>query len=790
MNKIVRRLIGGATLLVLLLLVFAWLALRASLPDLDGELSVSGLVGVTTIERDKSGIPVITAGSRSDIAFAMGFMHGQDRYFQMDMIRRQAAGELSEIVGSVALGVDKFFRFHRFRARAEAVVAAASDSDKALLQSYTDGVNSGRESLRARPFEYFVLGVEPLPWQSEDSILAVYTMFMMLNDSKARKEVRRGLVHSVLPNEVYAWMYPDGSPWDAPLMGEARHALPIPSADIISLRHVTDEPPETNESGRFVLRGSNNWAVSGALTQNGRAIISNDMHLGLDAPNVYYRARLLMSTSNAFDVSGVTLPGTPFIIAGSNTHVAWGFTNSYGDYTDAVLLRPGAEDGSYVTPDGDEHFDVYKEVIKVKGEDPVELQVRETIWGPVLDTVEYPDGEVAVSWIAHKADSINLNILKLETAWSVNEALDIANTMGMPPQNFVTGDAGGNIGWTIAGKIPAKTAFDPMLPADWSSEHGWTGWVAVNDYPRIVNPASGRIWSANSRVADADALRIIGDGGYDLGARAKQIRDGLYAKETFIPQDMLAIQYDDRALFLTPWRDFLLELLDEEAVGDDVELIEYRQLLQDWIPRASPESVGYRLVRAFRLEIRRRLFHALTTPVRETYGDDVRLRISNQFEAALWSLVTEQPLHMLPGNYDDWDQYLLSAVRTNIEFLTANFDGPLSERNWGEINVAEIRHPLSSGIPIFGKYLNMPADKLNGDIDMPKAQAPSMGASERFSVAPGDEANSLLHMPTGQSGHPLSPYYDAGHSDWVKGLPSPFLPGPAEHTLTLTPDRR
>jgi penicillin amidase len=381
-------------------------------------------------------------------------------------------------------------------------------------------------------------------------------------------------------------------------------------------------------------------------------------------------------------------------------------------------------------------------------------------------------------------------MLKLETVASVSEALDVANTMGMPPQNFVTGDADGNIAWTIAGKIPVKTDFDPMLPADWSEQHGWTGWLAAKNYPRIVNPESGRIWSANSRVVDGEALRIVGDGGYDLGARSRQIRDGLFAQDTFSPEDMLAIQYDDRALFLEPWRDLLLELLDDQVDGESEDLVDYRQLVQDWIPRAAPESVGYRLVRAFRLEVRRRLFHALTAPVRDAYGDDVRLRISNQFEAALWALVTERPVHMLPGAYDSWDQFLMSAVRTNIEYFTDNFEGPLALRNWGEINTAAINHPLSGSIPFFGEALNMPADPLSGDTDMPKAQGPDMGASERFSVAPGDEANSILHMPTGQSGHPLSNYYDAGHSDWVNGLPSPFLPGPAAHTLTLTPDSR
>ncbi len=791
MMKILRRLVMGAVAAFLLVVLLGWLTLRASLPKIDGEISDSGLTDIATIQRDSAGVPVITANNRGDLAFATGFAHGQDRFFQMDMIRRQAAGELSEVVGAIALNLDKQHRFHRFRARAADTLRSASVADRALLQRYADGVNAGRESLGARPFEYLVLGVEPRPWRAEDSIVAVYAMFLDLNDSRATKEVQRGYAYNVLPAEVYAWLYPEGTPWDAPLMGEPRAASKIPDAETYSLRDIDDEVPDTHEQGRPPLAGSNNWAVSGALTENGRALVSNDMHLGLNAPNIYYRARLVVSGDGPQnpdrDVTGLTLPGAPFVVAGSNTKVAWGYTNSYGDYTDAVVLQPGAKEETYKTPDGNQAFVRYTEQINVKGAEPVQLEIRESIWGPVKDDLEYPDGEVAVSWIAHKLDAVNLNIMQLETARTLDEALDIANTMGMPPQNFVAGDAKGNIGWTIAGKIPKKTAFDAMLPADWSQQAGWQGWVASADYPRVVNPDSGRIWTANSRVSDGDALRIIGDGGYAHGARARQIRDSLFEKELFTPSDMLAIQYDDRALFLSPWRDLLLGVLSEAVLESNPDLIEYRQLVEGWIPRAVPDSVGYRLVRAFRLEVERRVFQAVMAPVREAYGDDVSLRRSNQFEGPLWSLVTERPLHLLPANYDNWEQFLLAAVRANIEYFNDNFEGPLSARTWGEINTASIRHPLSRGLPLFASYLDMPADRLNGDVDMPKAQGATFGASERFSVSPGDEANGLLHMPTGQSGHPLSEYYSKGHSDWVQGLASPFLPGAAVHTLTLTP---
>ncbi len=790
MKKILVRIVASLLVLAIVGVLTLLFAMRGSLPGLDGEYAVAGLSAEAFIERDADGIPVIRASNRADLAFATGFAHGQDRFFQMDLIRRQSAGELSELIGAATIDADKRSRLHRFRTRAKAVVASSKAEDRAILERYADGVNAGLRSLGTRPFEYLLLQVEPQAWRAEDSVLAVYTMFMQLNDSRASRETQRGMVASVLPAQVFDWMYPAGSTWDAPIVGEVMPSAALPPADVFSLSTRTFAATAANERGLTPTPGSNNWAVAGKLTKSGRAMVSNDMHLGLDTPNIYYRARLVVEGDEPLDVAGVTLPGAPFVVAGSNTQVAWAYTNSQGDYTDAVLLQPGKTENTYRTPEGDLEFESFIEEIVVKGEDPVRYEVRETIWGPVVDDVDYPDGEIAVSWIAHKTDAVNLNIMRLEHVANVNEALDVANSMGMPPQNFVTGDAGGNIAWTIAGKIPRKTEFDARLPADWSLVSGWTGWVSSADYPRVVNPESGRIWTANTRVVDGEFLKTLGDGGYALGARGAQIRDALLAKETFTPTDMLAIQIDDRALFLAPWRDVLLEVLSDDAVGDDEQLLLYRQLVRDWLPRAAPESVGYRLVRAFRLEVQSRFFQALTSAVRDRYGEDVPLRISRQFEGPLWSAIEQRPAHLLPAEFQSWNEFLLAAVQQNIDYFNENFEGPLSARTWGEANTAAIGHPLSRAVPRLSPYLDMPRDPLHGDVHMPLAQGPSFGASERFTVAPGDEQNALLQMPTGQSGHPLSDFYQAGHEDWVEGNVSPFLPGSAVHTLTLTPRSR
>jgi len=783
------RILTGLLAAVVVVVSLAWLTVRASLPQLDGNIATEAVSSPVSIVRDANGIPTITADNRLDVAYGLGFVHGQDRFFQMDLIRRNAAGELSAIVGPATIGADERKRLHRFRSRARQALQSLTEQEQNVLRRYTAGVNAGLTSLDAKPFEYYLLNVDPKPWAPEDALLVAYSMFLDLHDERATRDQQRGMIAKVLSREVVEWLDPAGTPWDAPLVGDAMLAGEIPGPEVLSLSDIPVTAKRYDEVGPPPVLGSNNWAVSGALTESGRALVSNDMHLGLNVPNIYYRARMIVTGSSDVDVSGVTLPGQPLIIAGSNRHIAWGYTNSNGDWTDAVLIKPGVEPGSYKTPEGDLPFEVFEESIDVKGGESVTFTVRETIWGPIDDRAMYPDGEIAISWIAHHTETTNLGILKLETVSSAKAAMEIANTIAIPPQNFVVGDKHGDIGWTIAGQIPLRAEFDPNFPADWSEQHGWQGWVAPAEYPRIFNPESGRIWTANTRVVAGDELRMLGDSGYAFGARGRQIRDELFAREAFSPQDMLNIQNDDRALYMAEWREVLLEIL---APQDDLDpqLLELRQLVENWVPRAIAESVGYRLVRAFRNEVRRQVFHAVSTPVREAYGEDLSLNASRQFDGPLWSIITSQPAHLLPNNFESWDQFMLQAARSVVAEMEQNGNGSLADRTWGEYNAARIHHPLSSVLPFFADWLNMPADPLRGDSDMPRAQGATWGASERFSVLPGDEANSLMQMPGGQSGHPMSEFYRRGHNAWVHGTAAPFLPGQGQYELNFVPATR
>ncbi len=797
---------GLAILLLLGILTIAlaagtlWVRSRveASLPQLDGERAIPGLAGPVTIDRDALGVPTIRAANRQDTARALGFLHGQERFFQMDLLRRQAAGELAELFGPAVVDNDRLNRVHRFRAVARRTIAGSTAAERALIQAYADGVNAGLAALGEKPFEYLATRTEPAPWKPEDTILASFAMFIELHDEDGSRESDLGLMKDLLPAPLFQFLAPIGTEWDAPLVGQPFATPPIPGAEIFNLRGHPSHLPKAAAldpvapahpgltPGRAL--GSNNWAVAGAHTADGRALVANDMHLGIAVPNTWYRASLVLpdGAGGTTRITGVTLPGTPVVAVGSNGHVAWGFTNSYGDWTDLVVLEvnPGNSE-VYRTPQGPRRFERAVEHIRVKGGPDETLEVRETIWGPVIDK-DHRGRPRAFAWTAHRAEAVNLGLLGLETARTVDEALAVAHRTGIPPQNFVVADATGRIAWTIIGRMPRRIGFDGRTPMSWADgARRWDGWLAPDEVPQIVDPPAGRIWTANARVVDGAMLEKLGDGGYDLGARARQIRDDLFAVEKATPRDLLAIQLDDRALLLERWRTLLLDTVTARSVASLPARGELRQVVEEsWTGHASTGSAGYRIVRTFRYLVAERAFDPLIAPCMT--ADDRFDGLSRQFEGPLWKLATERPTWLLDPRYGSWNDLLLEAADATVADF-AGQEGTLADRTWGERNTTRIRHPLSRAVPFLGRWLDVPPRPLPGDEDMPRVQSRAMGASERLVVSPGQEDKGFFHMPVGQSGHPLSPHYQAGNKAWEEGRPTPFLPGKTEHTLRLVP---
>ena len=773
--------------------IAAWVTLRGSLPALDGSIATGGLTAPVDVERDALGVPTLRAANRSDLAFATGFVHAQDRFFQMDLLRRAAAGRLAELLGSGLIDTDKRLRVHGFERVAADVIDSLPSAHRDVLEAYAAGVNAAMAQWRIRPPEYLLLRVEPRAWTSTDSILAAHAMFLDLNDSTGHREIQRTLLESSLPDSVVAFLDPPGTSWDAPLAGEAFAPVPIPSRQEIDLRAVrvtTARAVNFAVEDRFdgVAVGSNNWAVAGTRTATGAAIVANDMHLGLRIPNVWYRARLIVAASEGagLDLTGVTLPGMPVLIAGSNGHVAWGYTNSYGDWTDVVRIEPDpADTDRYLVGDGSRPYEVRTEAIRASGGvDPASVTIRSTIWGPVIGDI---DGQpIALAWTAHAARAVNLRHLDLEQARTVDSALGIANAIGAPVQNFVVADSAGSIGWTLMGQVPVRAGYDPGLPASWRDPAvGWTGWQEPDAYPRLIDPPAGRIWTANARVLDATGLSFSGNGGYDRGARASQIRDGLFAIDRASVDDMARIQLDDRALFLERWHRLLLGLLDTAAVEAKPERAPARELVAGWSGRAAIDDAGYRLVRAFRLTVVNTVYESLIASVRAEHPG-FRFEPSAQFEGSLWQLVTGHADHLLDARYSSWRDLLLEAFDRTLVELDATC-GKLRGCTWGERNRLTMSHPIARAVPLLSSWLDMPDTPLPGDGDMPRVQGPAFGASERFAVSPGREAEGYYQMPGGQSGHPLSPFYRAGHEHWVDGDTAPFLPGEARYRLRIEP---
>ncbi len=876
-TRVLGVVLGGLAVLIVLAGAGLTIVLRGSLPDLMGEMSAPGLKGPVTIERDAQGVPTLTADDRVDLAYAAGFLHGQERFFQMDLTRRAAAGELSALFGERALKFDQSRRIHRSRHVAEQAIAALPAEHVALVEAYARGANAGLGALGTLPFEYQLLGQDPRPWAPVDTGLVILAMFYDLQDESARYDRMRGVMREALPPAMADWLVPRGNArWDAPIDGEAVPIAEMPGPEVVDLRTMPQwqalrdgAQAAVTVDGSGWMIGSNSWAVAGSRSRHGGAMVANDMHLNLRIPIIWYRAAWNWKVDGeARRIDGVTLPGGPVVVVGSNGHVAWGFTNSQIDTVDAIPLE--LEGDGYRTADGVQPFTVHRETIEVADGKPVEFEYRWTRWGPVVDAEH--GRPTAVRWIGHEPGAVDLGVIELEEARTLDDALSAAQRGGTPPQNFVVADASGRIAWTIMGFIPERfgpTAqapaeeapdtpadppeapadtpeapadtpeapadtpeapadtpdapadtpdapadapaaaadapaapaeppppplfhgYDGRFPRSWADGAiGWKGRLPPERYPAVIDPPEGLIWTGNARIVGGERYAALGEAYYALGARQQQIRDGLRAraaKGKLDESDMLAIQLDDRAVFLAPWRSHLISLLGD-AESTPLRARALHHLENGWTGRASVDSVGYRLARAMRLGILEGVFAALTAPAGALHPEFTYME--KGAEGPLWQMITEEPAHLLHPGYQSWTAWQLALIDVTLAELTAGESDPaaaLDTRTWGEVNAMAVRHPMAGALPVFGDALSAPKDPLPGDSHMPRYQSADNGASERLAVSPGKEEQGYLLLPGGQSGHPLSENFLDQYAAWAKGEPRSFRPGPVRHTLTLKP---
>lgn len=759
-----------------------WWHFTRSVASLDGMIVMTPLSEAVSIQRDQNGVPTILASDRLDTARALGFLHAQDRLLGMDLNRRLGAGELAALVGEKAVEYDKWYRLFPGRDLAKDAYASLPADDRQLVDAYTEGVNAGINALKATPPEYLLPGAHVVSWKPEDCLLVAFSMYYNLQDCRAQIDEKRAIIRDALPKEVVAYLFGRTPMADAPLDGSAGPVLTLPLdawTNAVKKTELLEQETVTTDT-ESMSSGSNAWAAGSGATSDGRAILANDMKLALQIPHVWYRAsgRYTAPDGSPVAIDGPTLPGLPVWIVGSNRHIAWGFTNSYTDQTDLVILELHPDDPTkYRTREGWKPFTIRTESIEVASAKSVPIEVRETIWGPVREGV---DGNLyAVIWMGAQRGFWNMGLEHMARARSIDEAIAIAQYAAVPAQNFVVADDCGEVAWSLIGPLPDRNGINGFYPLTVDAiGEGWQGFLPPEKRPVIRHPADDRVWTANQRMIGGDRLALVGDGGYDAGYRATRIRDRLAAPHQ-TEESMHSIQGEITAIHLEPWRRYFLDTLDPEALNEVPERTALRERIEAWNGQADADSVIYTQLTAVRSTIIALMGAQRAKPL----GANANAIPTNHGIG-----FDEIALECLSASHDQFAPRKFVTMRQfTLHLLDALARVSSLKKPWGERNALAMHHPILGGIPVLGRLFKMPSTPQPGDAETVRVLRPGFGSSQRMVVSPGHEEDGFYHQPGGASGHFLSPFFRAGHQDWVEMNPSPFLPGPAVHTLILSP---
>ncbi len=780
--------------LTLLMLFIVIPKLRASMPRLERDANLKGLDGTVVVTLDEFGIPTINAQSRLDAMRALGYVSARDRLFQMDLLRRGAAGRLTEVFGKGLLETDTTQRVIGCNRIAADIFSGLPEEQKESLLAYSEGVNAYISQMRTRPFEFLLLKYQPETWRGEDCVLALLQMFQSLCAEEEGKRRTLAIMESILPEEVVAFLTPDASPYMT-LLGwgdeSDRPVRPFPRAQVASLLSQQAQTGDVALKKKIVrtegvAAGSNCWAVDKSKTAHGKAILANDMHTGLGVPNLWYRARLCY---DGVDLSGVIIPGIPLILAGSNTHIVWGLTNMLGACIELVQLEVDPErPDHYLTPDGWRPFEVINEPIKRKRGDFVDVEVKKTVWGPVLEK-KLMGKQVALRWTALDGGGVDFGLMRMEQARTVGEAVNAVNSFTGPPLNVIMADELGRIAYTTCGRLPVRKVNGEPPTAGWADgSAGWTGYIEPGELPRIIESDEGFLVSANNVSVGRDYPHILGEG-FPHSYRAHRIAERLREMSGVSETEMFRLQFDTACHVYEFYAQLALEVLTDEVVEINPELATVRRAILTWDKNAGLESEGLVFIIYFRESLAQSIFTPMLRACAE--ADEQFVYAWPNLDTPLRIILTERPVELLvePSSYATWKQFIVGNLKSGVEQLKETFKvRSLENLRWGKVNKAEVFHLLTpKDRSFFGNLFNMPADPLPGCLFSVCSSEPGFGASVRMVVSPGREDAGVLHIACGQSGHPLSNNYDDQHQYWVRQEPLPFLPGRTSQKFTLRP---
>ncbi len=788
------KFIFRAVIAVLVLLLLAFLgfdlwfyrAVRAGLPLRDGTVRLAGLTAPVIITYDTLAVPTISASNLPDLFFAQGYITAQDRLWQMDMTRRFASGDLAVALGPKYLKYDREQRILGMRQVAARAAANMEPQQRAQFEAYAAGVNAYIEQHRKTlPLEFRFLGYAPHVWTVEDSLLVGLSMTEFLNHGLYKDKLEKEKILAKLGPELTADLFVDTSWRDHPPGADSSPIeLETPQESTPDEEEQSPQGPNQKSGSekqiprgqssfpqnpekqipRFArddkpfgdpqhaddqhLRpGSNNWVISGAHTASGKPLLSNDMHLDLEIPNVWYEAHL---TAGDFDVVGVTLPGMPYVIVGHNLRIAWGFTN-LGPNVEDLYVEKFNDQGEYLTPQGWVKPERRQEIIRVKGKPEVTLDVLITRHGPIItDLILGETRKLALKWTVYDLQATRIPFFAIDSAQNWQEFETAFSQFGAPGQNVVYADVDGHIGYQATGLIPIRSTGDGSLPVPGDDDaHEWTGYVPYDKLPSVYDPPSGIIATANGRVTS--------DGyPYELSIqwmspyRTQRLYKLLNAPKKFTPADMLAIQTDVVSSFDRFCAERFVYGVDHTAHAS-ARAKSAAELMRNWDGTMDVDSPAATIA----VFSREKLKELLLQPRLGAEWQDYKW-----FMSSVWleNVLDHQPPRWLPPGYSGYDELLTRAVEEAVDDASAT--RALSLWKWGRVHRVDIQHPFWSHFPILKKGAGTGSLPLSGDEETIKLVAPHFGPSERLTVDFSNLDGTTLDIVNGESGNIFDEHYN------------------------------
>jgi penicillin amidase len=800
------RRMAGFLLIIFLLAVFGALAwfysiAHSALPQLDGTIKVPGLSAPVRVIRDNHGAPTIEAANLSDLYFAQGYVIGQDRLWQMDAMRRFAAGELAEVLGGGLIEHDREQRILGLRVAARRALEAISPDERSYFEAYARGVTAYIESHRDRlPVEFRILRYSPHPWTAEDCMLISAQMIKDLNHYPYKDALAREKILAKLGPELTAELFVNTSWHDRPptmsrptLNNPKNHeeeGIEMGKGSSVTYRTSPAITSPAFDCDPRPVMGSNNWVISGAHTVSGKPLLSNDPHLGHQMPNLWYEVHL---RSWKLDVAGVALPGMPTVILGHNQRIAWGFTN-IGPTVEDLYVETFNDDGQYLTPQGWKQPEHRKEIIHVKGKPDVALDVVLTRHGPIIsELIKGETRKLALRWTAY--EGARSPFFDLDSAQNWQEFRAALSKFDAPGQNVVYADVDGNIGYQATGKIPIRASGDGSLPENGADDaHEWTGYIPFDKLPSIFNPASGIIATANGRITP-DKYPYSISAGWEAPWRTARIYRVLESGKKFSAADMLQLQTDIYSEFERYSAERFVYAVDH-ARNSSARSRQAADIMRNWDGRLSADSAAPIIASRSRYELMRLLLEpklGAAPKDSSTQGGVLSWKTYNWGMESVWleNVLLHQPKRWLPEKFSNYDELLTTAVEDAVTGKDAPKD--LSTWKWGAYHPLEIQHPIFGKIPLLRRWIAPGLQPQSGSGFTVKAVTKHAGPSERMTVDLADLDRSTLNTVTGQSGNFLSPFYVDQWKAWYEGytFPFPFSKQAVEkaglHEMTLQP---